>query len=795
MLSLSLLLLGLIAGHASPPNIVVLFIDDMGYGDLPAYGNQLIKTPNIDALAAEGMKFTSWYSAAAICTPSRAALLTGRLPLRSGITDTIFQVFGTNMQNGGMPAEELTLAEALKSAGYHTGMAGKWHLGVNKVDRFDMAHMPFRHGFDHSGLVNPLGNSGVCLSANLTTRAQFCYMQRNDKITQMPWNTDHLSDRMAREFEQFLIAAPEDKPYFWYHSFVGVHTPLFASPAFQGRSAGGAYGYMVEELDYEVGLLMSHIKAHDDNTIVFLTSDNGPYLEDFVTRNIDQTSAGPFKGGKGTTWEGGFRVPGIVWWPGHVEAGAVHDQIISTMDIFPTACALAGVELPANLVLDGKDQSNLLLSHLGGHNQNPWQNTVYPFYCGARLMAVRWKKFKMHYATQLFINAAGQPTNASQCHGECCPYAPTDPFGVCGCSDKKIAISATLNYTISDAVRTTLHGDPLLFDLNKDPHESKPLNRANFEAYDSTVATIQGLVDQFLSGVVAGTPQMLPLSPVTLANPNMQPICRIPTSPFVSFSCDYELPYFPPSTVSIRGQQYCDIFIGEMVTYDPAQTEGFSGPYLKLKTYDTYPLNHCPDDRWTAATLQQIGANAVASGITLANPPIIVKSGPLIVEFDGIYPDGPDSVPGPSYPLIASDFQFLFAANILFPATPANMAIFQSGNFPRYVEFPVFRDFGWIYSANTKGWFLKDANTNPPTYYAMQTFLKSTGLSLATLDFVGAHLTFPNANWSFIPAQIRHEFHNALTETSLGNAATALIDSIGCAYNKLPEGAFELLTS
>jgi arylsulfatase A-like enzyme len=530
------------------PKIEVLFIDDMGYGDLPAFGNEHIHTPNIDALAAEGMKFTSWYSAAAICTPSRAALLTGRLPLRSGITHNLFQVFGTNMQSGGMIASETTLAEALKGAGYRTGMAGKWHLGVNALSRTDMAHMPVKHGFDHSGLVNPLGNNNICLSANLTTRAQFCYFQRNDKITQMPWNITSLSDRMAREFNRFLHDTAVGTPYFWFHSFVGVHTPLFASPAFTGVSAGGKYGDMVEELDYEVGLLMNSIKARDNNTIVFLTSDNGPYLEDFVTQNVGQTSAGPFKAGKGTTYEGGFRVPGIAWYPGKVPAGAVRDQIISTMDIFPTACALAGAPLPENTVLDGKDQTNLLFDIKGGFNQDPWKNTVYPYYCGTRLMAVRWKKFKMHYATQNFVNTAGQPTPATQCNGECCPYGPSDPFGVCGCTDQRISIAANLSYVITNSVRTTLQGDPLLFDLNKDPHESYILNRDNFVEYDSTVATIQGLVDAFLATVVAGAPQTLPSSPTTLANPSMQPICAIPTFPFASFSCNFECP-FPGTTM------------------------------------------------------------------------------------------------------------------------------------------------------------------------------------------------------------------------------------------------------
>jgi arylsulfatase A-like enzyme len=572
VLFVSLLLVGLCAANHKDdaplrPNIVVLFVDDLGYGDLHTFGHPTMHTPNIDALAAEGMKFTSWYSASAICTPSRAALLTGRLPVRTGFGHDVFQAFGTNMQSGGLPYAETTIAEGLKAAGYHTGMAGKWHLGVNagtsNTARFSAANMPIRHGFDSSSYVLPLGNTNVCFAADPVTAGQWCHLWRNDKVTQMKWHVDQFAGKMAREFTTFLSHTPATTPYFWYHSFIGVHTPVVTSAAFTGRNPGCHYCDMVEEMDYEVGLVMAAIHARgDNNTIVFFVSDNGPYLEEFVTQNVGQTSAGPFKGGKGQTWEGGFRVPAIAWYPGHIPADTVRDQIISTLDIFPTALSLAGEALPAGEIIDGKDQTNLLFNRLGGYNQDPWKNSVYPYFCGTQLMAVRWKKFKMHYITQKFIDTAGHPTPNTTCHGECCPYAPSDPFGVCGCSDLRLQLNpANLQYAITappaNLPRVDHHTVPLLFDLDKDVHESNPLTPENFEDYEATRAVIQALVDELKATIVVGTFQTTPgviggplANPGTLSNPNLQPACLVPTGlpppnpPFtISFTCDYELPF------------------------------------------------------------------------------------------------------------------------------------------------------------------------------------------------------------------------------------------------------------
>jgi arylsulfatase len=535
------------------PNIVVLFVDDLGYGDLAAYGNEHHNTLWTNVLAKEGMRFTNWYSASALCTPSRAALLTGRFPIRSGMTDDSIQVMSTLMMNSGMnPLSETSIAKALKSGGYHTGMAGKWHLGVNHVNRADNSFMPSKHGFDYAGLISPMGNNPTC--ANATLDQGFCIFMRlvsgTEVVTQQPWNTNNLSQRMAGEFSRFLqthqASRPTD-PFFWYHSFIGVHTPLFASANFRHHSQGGLYGDMVEEMDWEVGQILQTIKntpSIASNTWIFFVSDNGPYLEDFIAPVVGaqgyspdpaspayfgKTSAGPFRGGKGQTYEGGFRVPAIVWGP-KVLANTVSDSMVTTMDIFPTVLNLAGLAAPAGVTIDGKDITNLLVGNKGGLNANPWQNSVFPYYCGTRLMAARWKKFKMHYVTQKMVTAQGAPTPAlpTVCNGECCPYDPASaPVGVCGCVDVKLAIDANLNVLRFPASRTNALTSPIIFDLSKDPHEDHPLTADNFDDYEAVRATIQALVDAHLQTVPVPLPPAQTIDPVNNATVG-PPCCLTP---------------------------------------------------------------------------------------------------------------------------------------------------------------------------------------------------------------------------------------------------------------------------
>jgi hypothetical protein len=367
---------------------------------------------------------------------------------------------------------------------------------------------------------------------------------------------------MVREFSNFLdTAIPQNKPWFWYHSFIGVHTPLFASQAFLAQAmqhGGGLYGAMVEEMDWEMGQVMNLIRSRaGSNTIVFFTSDNGPYLEDFALQNatlFGSSTAGPFRAGKGGTYEGGFRVPGVVWWPGHVAAGTVKNDVVTTMDIFPTVLNLAGAALPSDRIIDGKDMSNILF----GDGLSPaWANDIFPYYCGTRLLAARWKNYKIHYAVQrhqlspsLAKDGLPTPTPACLCDGDCCPYNPAvEPVGVCGCTNVNLFLNpTTLVVTESAYPRVTQPTDPIIFDLNTDIHEDVPLTAANFADYAAVRAAIDAKVAALNSNMVLGVDQNLPplvpgqTNQRTITNANLAPCCIVGPGQ-CTMDCDHELPY------------------------------------------------------------------------------------------------------------------------------------------------------------------------------------------------------------------------------------------------------------
>jgi arylsulfatase A-like enzyme len=431
--------------------------------------------------------------------------------------DNLIRVMITAQQSGGYPASELSLAEALKTAGYRTGMTGKWHLGHNHYNATDATFLPIHQGFDWSGLISTLGNNPACDPYTNANTPYFCFFSRGNQVTQQPWRTDNLASREVREFSRFLAAQqPLNAPFFWYHSFIAVHTPVFAHYPFN-NSAGGIFGGMVEEMDAEVGAIMNIVRLIP-NTVVFFVSDNGPYLEDFVNSppSQGQTSAGPFKGGKGQSWEGGFRVPAIAWMPGVIAANRVTDNIASTMDIYPTVLRWAGVPLPTDRVIDGKDLTDLLLDNKGGANQDPWKNEIYPFFCGTTLFAARWKKFKAHYITPDFVTYAGVPTPPNQCHGQCCPYDPNGlfPIGVCGCANVNPLTGAPQQ-------RVTVQNPPLLYDLSKDIAEANPLTPDNFNDYWSVMATINEKVDALKASI---TPVQSQLNTPYINQP-LQPCC------------------------------------------------------------------------------------------------------------------------------------------------------------------------------------------------------------------------------------------------------------------------------
>ena len=320
-----------------PPNVVLVLADDMGWGDLGSFGSAKIKTPNLDRLAAEGARFTSFYVPAPICAPSRAGLMTGRWPPRTGILwnppDRLHD-------------DEVVIAEVLKSRGYATGMVGKWHLGWEPSD------MPTHHGFDYY--------YGV---ANGEDEADFFLGDQHTRDTVSP---DQFARRYTEYALKYLAGLDRNRRFFMYVAHRDPHLPNSPAPEFVGKSAGGTYGDTVEQLDYWTGQLMKGLKdlGVDQNTLVIFTSDNGPPTKPPGAGG----SAGPFSGGKGSCEEGGIRMPAIMRWPARIQPGRVVSEPVSTLDLFPSLVALTGATLP-NRHYDGQDVSKLItgeLSRIGG---------------------------------------------------------------------------------------------------------------------------------------------------------------------------------------------------------------------------------------------------------------------------------------------------------------------------------------------------------------------------------------------------------------------------------------------
>ncbi|MBL8850569.1 MAG: sulfatase [Planctomycetaceae bacterium] len=374
------------------PNFVIIFADDLGYGDLGCYGHPTIRTPNLDRMAAEGLRFTQFYVAECVCTPSRAGLLTGRLPIRSGMCGDTRRVLFPNSA-GGLPAEEITLAEALHDLGYATACIGKWHLGHLPQ------YLPDQHGFDEFfGL--PYSNDMDRTNDGPKGRAAFdephsefwnVPLMRGAEVIERPADQTTLTRRYTEAAVEF-IKEHRERPFFLYVPHTMVHVPLFRSPEFENRSARGLYGDCVEEVDWSVGRILDTLRELGlaENTLVWFSSDNGPWL----TFGQQGGSAGLLREGKGSTWEGGMREPGIAWWPGHVRAGVVSQELAATLDILPTCVALAGGAAPTDRIMDGYDISRVLLEE----EASPRDHVFY--YRGRRLMAVRKGAWKAHFFTQ-----------------------------------------------------------------------------------------------------------------------------------------------------------------------------------------------------------------------------------------------------------------------------------------------------------------------------------------------------------------------------------------------------------
>ncbi|HEY1171632.1 MAG TPA: sulfatase [Verrucomicrobiae bacterium] len=394
-LMLALLMTGIqLAGAAaSSPNFIVIFCDDLGYGDLSCYGHPTIRTPHLDRMAAEGIRFTDFYASAPVCTPSRAGLLTGRYAVRSGMASSKRRVLFPDSK-GGLPSSEITIAKALKSKGYTTAAVGKWHLGhlppyLPTSHGFDSYYgIPYSNDMDRDNTKGPKGRE-----AFLEPKSEYWNvpLMQNEKVVERPADQDTITRRYTVESVRY-IRANKDKPFFLYLAHNLPHVPLFVGQEHRATSRRGLYGDVIEEIDWSVGQILETLRKEKlaENTFVFFTSDNGPWL----LYDAHGGSAGLLREGKGSTWDGGQRVPGIAWWPGKIPAGKVEGGIASTLDLFPTILQLAGVGVPMDREIDGVDMAPLLFGKGKGNRD------FFAYYRDVEVYAARLGRYKAHFSTK-----------------------------------------------------------------------------------------------------------------------------------------------------------------------------------------------------------------------------------------------------------------------------------------------------------------------------------------------------------------------------------------------------------
>ena len=360
------------------PNFILIFADDLGYGDLGAFGSVIHRTPHLDRMASEGMRMTSFYSTSGVCTPSRASLMTGSYPRRVNL-DVNAKPYGEDgrqvlfpVAHRGLHPDEITVAEVLKDRGYATAIVGKWHLGDQP------AFLPTRQGFDQY--------FGIPYSNDMDRTHVPLPLMRGDRVVALRPNQDSLTQRYTDEAISF-IEHHQDTSFFLFMPHAMPHNPTAASERFRGKSKNGRYGDSIEELDASVGAILSTLERLDlgQRTLVFFTSDNG------AAARWGGSNA-PLRGFKGSTMEGGQRVPAIAWWPGQIPAGSTTDEVTSTMDLLPTFAGFAGGTIPTDRILDGFDIRPLLLGET--HARSPYQTFFY--YYKDQLQAVREGNWKLH---------------------------------------------------------------------------------------------------------------------------------------------------------------------------------------------------------------------------------------------------------------------------------------------------------------------------------------------------------------------------------------------------------------
>ncbi|MFI4876400.1 MAG: sulfatase [Blastopirellula sp. JB062] len=420
-----------------PPNIVLFFVDNLGTGDLGCYGSQLHRTPHIDRLAKEGTKFTSFYVASGVCTPSRAALLTGCYPLRvdmhvSGSGASVLRPLDTK----GLNPNETTIAEVLRPAGYATAIFGKWHLGDQPP------FLPTQQGFDLF--------FGIPYSDDMTKEVRpeswpELPLMRNAQVIEAPVDRDYLVKRCTEETIQF-IEENQDRPFFAYvpHTMPGSTKHPFSSPAFRGKSKNGDYGDSVEELDWSVGQIMATLKRLnlDERTLVIWTSDNGA-----PRRKPRQGSNRPYRGDGYNTSEGAMRMPCLMRWPGKIAAGRTADALCTTMDLLPTLAKLADVP-PPEQAIDGHDIAPILFGQTD--LASPWDDQGFAYYYLDQLQAIRAGDWKL--------------------------YLPIDPKQA-----KRLPPAASRS------------GEPALYDVRNDLSEERELSAKHPEIVERLTAMAQAI--------------------------------------------------------------------------------------------------------------------------------------------------------------------------------------------------------------------------------------------------------------------------------------------------------------
>jgi arylsulfatase A-like enzyme len=377
-------------GSKRPPNVVIIFCDDLGYADIGPFGAKAYKTPNLDRMAAEGRIFTDFHSATAVCSASRIGLMTGCYPVRVSILGAL-----NPQARVGINADETTVAELCKTRGYATAIYGKWHLGHHKK------FLPLQHGFDeYFGL--PYSNDMSPLQADMVPGMKPEGIARKREQPPLPLfeNNEIIDAAVSPEKHSQLttlytehavsfIDRHKDKPFFLYVPHTMVHVPLGVSDKFKDKSGAGLFGDVVMEIDWSVGQILDAIKRNglDDNTLVLFTSDNGPWLN----YGNHAGSAGPLREGKGTMWEGGYREPCVMRWPGKIPAGTKCDELASTIDVLPTVAKLIGAQVPTDRVIDGKDIWPLMSGAEGAKSPH---DILYCYY-DRELRAVRDRQWKL----------------------------------------------------------------------------------------------------------------------------------------------------------------------------------------------------------------------------------------------------------------------------------------------------------------------------------------------------------------------------------------------------------------